>query len=705
MNRINNYNILNSKLKLKIVVNGNPFYYGRLMVDYVPLRGLDAVTSFSVTASSAIVGASQRLHGFIDPTQSTGLMMELPYIWPENGSSIPLADFSLLGDINIRELAPLKHANGSVTPLTINIFAWAEDLKLSIPTTRNCSLLVAQASEVDMKPSSILSAVASASGLLSKVPVIGPYALATSMVAGALGKVARLFGFSRPAIITPPMAMRATNVGELSVVDKKENLQRLVADSRQELTIDSSVIGVKLPDELTINYIAGKESWIYSIPWTVARVEGDHLFSARVNPAVCVVSGSNYYLPACAFAAMPFAYWRGTMKYRFQVVCSQYHKGRLMFVFDPYIVGGLEPNVQYNRIVDLEREKDFTIDVAWASPAAFLPVGPPGSGLVSTSPFVTTNANSNGVLAVYVLNELSTPNSTVNNDITIQVYVSACDDFDLAQPTSAQIGTMAYVTQSSEIDIQNQPTSMEADECMAACLPEDNTHLVFFGEKFISFRSLLKRYNFHSSFFSGFPAAARYYWTVNTTDFPPARGLTGSGGTNNGGLANYSVTTLLNYLAPAFLASRGSIRYKRIMHLDSPNDNQLFVSRGQSVNFSNTTLLRDTTSNDLYSKQAVDATIQKTSLNGAAITTHTTQPCLEYEVPYYRPYRFSIAKDPYRRAIIPTYSLLDSGHATTGCVTLTPTSCGTMDSFVSVGEDFQLLLFQGAPAMYYYNIP
>lgn len=707
INRINNFNILNAHLHLKIVVNGNPFYYGMLMADYVPLPTMDAVTQPSPTVLNNAIAASQRLHAFISPTESTGIHMELPFIWPQNGVSIPDAGWNDLGDLYIRELVPLKHANGSSTPLTITIFAWATEVHLSVPTTISSSALVAQTSEIDLKPSTIMSAAAGVAGSLANIPTFAPYALATQMVMGGLSKVAKLIGFSRPCIIDPPMAMRPSLIGELACVDKKENCVKLTADSRQELTIDPRVIGVDLPDELNVKYIAGKESYFTSFPWTIASTAGTHLFNIRVTPSVYAYTAPNYYMTAPCFANMPFAYWRGTMKYRFQIVASQYHKGRLLFLYDPRFVNSVETNVVYSRIIDLENERDFTIDVAWSQERPWLPT----TSLVptpvySTAAYATADSTKNGVLAVYVLNELNSPNSTVNNDISINVFCSACDDIEFSVPYADNIRALAYVTQTDEVIFA--PTNPEPKDCMGECLPQDNSNLVFFGEKFASFRSLLKRYHYHSNISSGAPAAAgQYIWLTEAADFPASRGVVGSGGTNAAGLANYSVTTPLTYLAPAFLAYRGSTRFKKILIADVPSNGAATVIRGFTAVPQNVLTARIDTNIDATAKQSADALFPSFSHNAATVTIPQHQPVLEYELPYYHLWRFSTTKDPFGRAAISTYSpAKGNGHLVSVNTKFAATTDRTnMDVYISVGEDFSLMMFQGAPPCYVYSIP
>lgn len=685
---------------MKVIINGNPFYYGRLMMDYVPLPTYDKITDASTLNPLNAIAASQRLHGFINPTTSQGFTMELPFIWPTNGFDLTQEAFSLLGRIYVRELAPLKHANGSTDPISISIFAWVEDLSLSIPTTNPATGLVSQASEIDMTPSSLMSAASGIAAKLTDVPIIGKYALATSMVTKGLGQVAKLFGYSRPVIIEPIPPMRPSYIGDLACVDKKESLFRLSADSRQELSIDPSIIGVTLPDELDIKYIVGKESYLTTFPWAVTSAPEDLLFNVRVSPALYAYDAPYWHMTAPCFASLPFKYWRGTMKFRFQIVCSQYHKGRLMFVFDPDKITSLETNVVYSRVVDLENEHDFTMDVAWSQPKTFLPV----SGLTtteqhSTTLYTTVDSTKNGVLGVYVLNELATPNSTVNNDISINVFVSMCDDAEFAVPDGANISLTTYSTQSEVMEMDNAPTNMEPADCMSECVTQNDTALVYFGERFVSFRSLLKRYNFLGSIVNPVATGAvTYFWKVTASDFPPFRGGVVSGGINDSGTANLTTTTLLNYLAPAFLATRGSIRYKVVSKPDNVNSfsGTMQVTRGVGTAPNSTLTLRDTTTPDVYANQAASLQNNALALNAKAITVLPQQPVLEYEVPYYRNYRFSVAKDPF---VVGSYSPVNSSShiITVDNCRVSSAIFHFLDTYVSVGEDFQLMLYQGPP--------
>jgi hypothetical protein len=76
---------------------------------------------------------------------------------------------------------------------------------------------------------------------------------------------------------------------------------------------------------------------------------------------------SEIAMPSLAYASMPFQFWKGTIKYRFQVCSSSFHKGRLKFVWDPFGTPTIaaEYNTAYTQIVDISEANDFTIEVGW----------------------------------------------------------------------------------------------------------------------------------------------------------------------------------------------------------------------------------------------------------------------------------------------------------------------------------------------------
>jgi len=363
--------------------------------------------------------------------------------------------------------------------------------------------------------------------------------------------------------------------------DAGDNVTKLSVDSKQEVTVDPSVIGIQLPDELSISGIGARESFLTQFVWNTSKVAGDHLFNIAVTPHVLARdSGTGtIYLPACAFATLPFRFWRAKMRYRFQIVASAHHKGRLRIVWDPWYVQSLEANVQLTRIVDIGNEQDIMVDVDWGQTTHYFEKW--GSDTVAGGCYGTTARNAaarpfcNGVLGVYVLNDLATPNSTVNNDITINVFVSAIDLCVRAPDDLTKRGTAyAWTVQAGDDMEQMVAASSEdpgtgpatADHHFGSAPMDSHDALVYFGERVENFRQMLRRYNFHSTATFTNVNTDPGQWTMVQSDVPPVYGYNNqtlhTAGANK---FNYVSYTLLDYLMPAFACMRGGMRSKYVV--------------------------------------------------------------------------------------------------------------------------------------------
>lgn len=201
INRISNFNNLRCKLHVKFLINGNGFHFGRLMANYKPLHLSDDFYVDRGLSRLDNVAASQRPHIYLDPTTSSGGDMILPFFWPKNYLSIPRQEWREMGEISIRTLQNLQHANGASDIARISVFIWAEDVTLSIPTSTEPGGLVPQSGEDEYgkgpisRPASIVARVM---GQLTTVPYIGQYARATEIAASAINGMATMFGYSRP---------------------------------------------------------------------------------------------------------------------------------------------------------------------------------------------------------------------------------------------------------------------------------------------------------------------------------------------------------------------------------------------------------------------------------------------------------------------------------------------------------------------------
>lgn len=741
INRISNFNLMQAKLNVKFMINGNSFYYGRLMADYHVLPTFDQLSDVNALDPLNLIAASQRLHVFLDPTTSLGGTLKLPFIWFQDTLNIPDADWASLGQVYLREINSLKHANADTSPIEIVVSIWAEDVKLSVPTVINPSTLVAQDEYGDSPISAMASTVADAAGMLSSIPMIGPYAKATSTIANAMGSMAKFFGFSRPIQIENSISVRPDLISSLALTDKEDACAKLTLDSKQELSVDPRIFGIQAADELVLSHIAQIPSYITTFTWPISGVTNNILWNTYVTPKCVRTVTSRLYIPACTFASLPFKYWRGTMRYRFQIVASAFHKGRLRFVYDPGFVSGLESNVSITRIVDLANERDFTIDISWGNENHYLQHSSVDQTNFNTAAIAVANREfSNGVLGVYILNGLTAPSSLVNNDISINVFVSMCDDAEFAAPDSRDIDTITfapltggpapgfaalnidesmlvepaesvrraeseYFVDESELEAQdevseiepdsNTPMNMDSTEKILKCLPPaDHTTDVYFGERVTSFRQVLKRYAYHTSY--KFPTTTLSYWNLTQKNFPMYRGEVSTAITQKIGAIpyNFSQTTLLNYITPAYTGVRGSLRSKYLFFSDVPSVNSQSIITRNNTPETVTNSLSAIAATNPSSFASAQVNLNTPTLAGSHAVSLLQNPTIEVEFPYYTNRRFDAA-----RSI--TLSSANSPDATHRIVTqFNATVHGGVARYISTGEDFQLFLFQGMPPYY-----
>jgi hypothetical protein len=791
INRIANYNLLRAKLCVKIVINGNGFHFGRLIASYLPLHQNDFFTQDRSFFIQDVVGASQRPHVYLDPTLNQGGTLCLPFMWRENYLAIPTNDWEFMGNMVIHTMQQLKHANGATDPVTISVFAWATDVTMSIPTSAMPSGMAPQMDDKPVEPRKVesmdgkqrwhrshpkysthyndarfkyppepkrnpvpytpqmadeyaggpisqpASVVARIAGMLTEAPVIGPFAMATRMAASTVSNIAKLFGYSRPNNIANIGYFRPVPMGNLANANVMDTAQKLTFDCKQELTVDPRTVGLGAADEMSLKSIATRESFLTNFVWTPADPPEQCLFEIAVTPMVwstlSTTSDTEIHMPACCFAALPFKHWYGSMRYRFQVVASNYHKGRLKVVFDPHGFASNEYNTNYTYIIDIAESKDFSIDIGWASDKPYCRVDAPGEGTIDEDDYpwapgevgFTPGNGANGVLRVYVVNELTTPNSTVDNSIEMNCFVATGDDIQFRNPSERlefyswfrepQFLDAPFTPQMADMPLQgdaedtkepSKPMQTETDVSFNNPVSlSDNYSQVFFGEEIVSIRQLLKRYCLHAMEVD-MVTVQQNLMSLTQKAFPYYKGYAAGGiwsTTSPASRYNLSYMTYLNYFTPAFTGWRGGIRWKvNYSGAGKPglSDGWLQATRTASLigyEYTNTSIHPTLVGNAALTLWQNSIT----TVGGTAETSLRVCDTLEFEVPYYASERFSQAKSTnYTTTInaVPEFKI----EALSAKGVLDGTTATTiLRNHCAAGEDFSLFFFTGAPVIYY----
>jgi hypothetical protein len=653
-----NYAFIRCNLKVKILINASPFYYGSMICTYNPLPTWNSNRIITDANNGHLIPYSQRPHLWILPQENQAGTMTLPFFSPRNYLRTAIGnDFLNFGTLSFINYTALQSANGATGQgVKIQVFAWAEDVELSGPTVGN--LLQADIEKVrpskvveeilplvpksfdDLtkydRPSPIMtryvlqsnykkdgvisgtaSAVASVARRLTTIPFISKFAKATDIGASALSDIAGLFGYTNAPIIEYAKPVKISAFPPLASPDISYPVEKLTLDPENELTIDPTTTGISSTDELSISYLSQRPSYLTTINFADSDLADDILFSSWVTPMLfqcvnLVTAPVQKVLQMTPMAnlAMMYGNWRGSIKYKFKFICSKYHKARVRITYDPYgtsdgvnniVDTAANTPVAFTEIVDIADDTEFEITVPYMQSTSWLRtqrvqpyVISPSEVNWSTSKTPTFSVNDiayNGFLTVRVLTNLTAP--VAGTSIQALVSVQGGDDFELANPI-APPPNMSYFVYQADIakdSIGNQ-VNMNSGETSSDVA---NRNLVYFGEKVVSLRQLLRRSHKNQDLYLPKDVATDVsYYVLRQSRFPRYYGFDTNGFEQAGGILtattgstfqfNYTFTSAYHLLAPCFGGQRGSM----IWHFNPFNDNGLisdaFIERRPDTN-------------------------------------------------------------------------------------------------------------------------
>jgi hypothetical protein len=607
--KLRNFAYLSGTMVARVQVYGTPFHSGRIMVSpqYYPARNANIAAHDTQVATYA---ASRPLYlnylsqaygaASIDVKNNTPLEIRLPFVHHKPmfrlyntdtaalGAATSFADMEEALSLYLYTLNDLTTASPTNTDISIQVFAWVEDIKLGTNTASMMAVSTESGKMSDIKEGDeretgpverLATAAATVSDLLSSYPPIAPFATASSFVFTGLSKFASMFGWSKPVLITDPSYVKNRPFANGTQFLGASTAKRITYDPKQELTIDPRVCGID-DDELVITRLAGRESYLTTFDWTTSdSVMASPIWECRVHPQLDTYFTDTlkyFHQPtSMSFAVQPFLYWHGTIEYRFEIVASAYHRGKLGIFYEPnisqygIISADLALNKNYFAIVDIQETQSFSVCVEWAQPRAWCKTFNVGQSIFNHGPQFSATQDAteyvNGVIGVVVFGENTSPN---NSDIRVNVYVR-CPDLRVNVLTDDQLPSERFITESGKMsDLHDTPVS---------CIPLnassfDDTYLSMFhfGEEPLTLRGALKRFSAGPAISGSVGTGTVLSAVVDT--IPIARPAYGSSTTQ---------PTLMEYLMYAFLGVRGGVRKR--LHAITADDKMGSMSRSQVI--------------------------------------------------------------------------------------------------------------------------
>lgn len=558
--KLKGFSRLQANLRLKVVINASPYHYGVGIMSYKPMSnaGLNGASSeyeFSGGHTDFIlVGPSTGANiGVVQPTlmvntcrphtkfyaaASKGCEMQLPFCYYQNWINLDtdLDEIKQMGTITIYTPFELLDCSGNGANVSVTIYAWCEDFKVAGPS------YVMQSGEDEYKSrpvSTAMSAMSKVASGLSYIPQIRPYAMATSSVLAGASNVARWFGFSNPPVISDISAFTPNYMANYASPEISVQQDKLALDPKNEVTVDSRTVGLDGVDHMSIAHIVSRDVDYEVLSWDSTQQVETPLLVHHVSPMVLFgrgYSGDTTTLDAAAIQLTPsaqigtmFEFWSGTITYKFTVVASQFHRGRLMLTYEPdgflqnYTSAAYTGPRTINKIWDISQDSTFEFEVPWIAPVAMLrTTGMPGVARYSLEPTATypmgfsstwaknptipgnfqyLDALYNGSIVISVLNALTSNDPAYGVKIVCSVN---CGGVEYFSPIDFNYPFSYYRLESGD-DMATAPDEAVVHAEAPPVIEGPTKHVVYTGEIVRSIRQLLHRTCFYSRFYTVTP--------------------------------------------------------------------------------------------------------------------------------------------------------------------------------------------------------
>lgn len=581
------YMLYRGTLHVVVMLATQPQLYGGLQISYWPYGTLRPNSLYS--AYTKVFPYPPQTF-FMNPANSGSVHFVCPYFMPSPwaltqsrgynaGGGFDGAD--VMGTLTILPCAVLARAD-AVAPGTVDvqIYAWMTDVEVSAPS------YTFQAEYRQSPISAPATALSNIAGKLTNVPYIGPFARAIEIGSGAVGAIAKIFGFSRPVDIRDYSIMVTKPYGRTANVVGLDPVEKLSTDPKQELSIDPGTVGLSCMEMSSILAMAQQESYLTSFTLATTDAPGANVATWRVDPTCGNNDGNgNPVINHLSWAAAPFNMWTGSLIYRFRVFASPFQRGRIFIFHDP-AAGSVETPTNLNAanpdtllsylrycILDISSDTDYEFRVGWNQQYewALSNSDPTGSGGFAAGAFSTSSGfntqnifNCNGQLGVFVDAPLTSPGAA---SVTVNVTVRAGDDFQVADPAISRLNWYSYQSLDSMRVISATVAPATLCDLVPTVMDAESLALRYTGERIVSARAMAKRYSCLGTI--NFPTAtapaARNWrvdeWFVTSAPLPMANGSFGGQATNQ----NNCNTTWPTWWAMTHAGFRGGLRYK-IMH-------------------------------------------------------------------------------------------------------------------------------------------
>lgn len=420
-------------LVIKLQSNAQRFQAGILLLNIVPASGHLGGNRLGQCLSNIIV-KSQLPSMRFNIAERDEIELRVPYISPELfwNKSVP-RDWARVG---ITVYSPL-------TAGTVGLTCWCyfEDTEFLYPTAQSGATIrtrgkkrVDPADQED--PGGILSRPLSTFskgfGELSGIPLISSFSAPAEWFLASASKAMAAFGLSSVIETETRKALVQRTFSHMTACDVNGTSDTHGMHLSNKVSHMPGFAGTDI-DEMSIAYIAQIPSYFDAESFLSTSPVGTEIFkhlvspmadytAVNVTPSAGAAVSASYFTPAgylCSF----HKFWRGSTVFRYHIAKTDFHSGRILFVFQPSMGASQLPSFNnadycYRWVWDIRDSYSFEIEIPY----------------VSSNPYTecrVSNSGAIGYLAAYVLNPLVAA-STVLPSAQIIIEKRAGADFEVA---------------------------------------------------------------------------------------------------------------------------------------------------------------------------------------------------------------------------------------------------------------------------------
>jgi hypothetical protein len=432
-----NYAFMNADVVIRFQLSGTKFHQGRLIAYWNPILKIPNTT---LTRNTVMP------HILIDATKSINQELTIPFSHIFSMiNSLDVDAYNTIGTLTLKVMNPLTTGASGAQAINLTMYG-----HYSMPHLRNPTHLhVPNFAQGD--------------------DLFGDIGKIAEMVLPLLGNL------DHPCDSNVPM--RDHTFSDVTHGDGGIRSVRLAGTQTETENIQKHTLDT-LTDEMNLNVILKIPNYYKTLTWDSTKVSGETLIVMRNAPAHFAttekVGTVDYIYPTTlAYTSLAYQLWRGDIIYRFDVIATDFHKGRLLVTYTPFATQlSFEQALNQTQwTLDIQELHQFEIKVPY----------------MSTSPYLYCDDETNmshitGMVQVFVLNELAYPGD-VSPHVEINIYVSAGDGFEYKYPKWKQSINVAQgmeegTTESREAAMNSQgAAAIEKDTLVSGGLAGNHMNL------------------------------------------------------------------------------------------------------------------------------------------------------------------------------------------------------------------------------------